>query len=112
MRWTIVYQKSYQILSSMVPRRTNINRECSASDNGCFNGSYKCFGELTLKSSLKESINYFAGHSLGEYTALAAANSLSISDVAKILFFRGQSMQSSTIKIKSAMAPFMGADIK
>ena len=68
--------------------------------------------EKDFKIKFRKSINFFAGHSLGEYTALAAANSLSISDVAKILFFRGQSMQSSTIKIKSAMAAFMGADIK
>lgn len=67
--------------------------------------------EIDFKVNLNEKINYFAGHSLGEYTALAAAKSLSLSDVAKILFFRGENMQKCTNKNKTAMAAFMGADI-
>ena len=67
--------------------------------------------EIDFQVSFKEKINYFAGHSLGEYTALAAAKSLSLSDVAKILFFRGENMQKSANKNKTAMAAFMGADI-
>ena len=67
--------------------------------------------EIDFKIDLKERINYFAGHSLGEYTALAAAKSLSLSDVAKILFFRGKNMQKCTNHNKTAMAAFMGADI-
>ena len=60
----------------------------------------------------KENIDFFAGHSLGEYTALAASKSISIADAAKILFFRGKNMQKSAVKTKTAMAAFMGADLK
>ena len=42
--------------------------------------------------------NFFAGHSLGEYSALAAAGSLSFSDTLKILKIRGKVMQSSVPK--------------
>ena len=56
-------------------------------------------------------INFFAGHSLGEYTALAAAKSLNLSDTAKILSFRGKSMQSSSSNSATSMAAFMGADL-
>ena len=60
---------------------------------------------------LNDHASYFAGHSLGEYTALAAANSLSLSDTAKILYFRGEKMQEASQKFKTAMAAFLGADI-
>jgi len=39
--------------------------------------------------------NFFAGHSLGEYSALASAGALSFSDTLKILKIRGKAMQSS-----------------
>ena len=38
----------------------------------------------------KDHISFFAGHSLGEYTALAASKSISIADAAKILSFQRQ----------------------
>ena len=41
--------------------------------------------------------NFFAGHSLGEYSALASAGVLSFSDTLKILKIRGKAMQSSEI---------------
>ena len=59
-----------------------------------------------------ENIDFFAGHSLGEYTALAASKSISIEDAAKILFFRGKNMQKTSVKTKTAMAAFMGAEIE
>ena len=58
-----------------------------------------------------KNISYFAGHSLGEYTALAAAKSLNLSDAAKILSFRGKSMQNSSSNSVTSMAAFMGADL-
>jgi len=54
---------------------------------------------------------YFAGHSLGEYTALAAARSLSISDTAKLLKLRGQAMQRAVPIGKGAMAAILGLEI-
>ena len=52
--------------------------------------------------------NFSAGHSLGEYTSLAALDSLSLSDTAKLLKIRGKSMQSSFPKDEGYMAAILG----
>ncbi len=52
--------------------------------------------------------NFSAGHSLGEYTSLAALESLSLSDTARLLKIRGKSMQSSFPKDKGSMAAIIG----
>ena len=49
-----------------------------------------------------------AGHSLGEYSALTAANSLTLKDAALILKTRGKAMQSSVPKNKGSMAAILG----
>jgi len=52
-----------------------------------------------------------AGHSLGEYTALAAARSLTIADAARLLRIRGQAMQAAIPPGAGAMAALIGTDI-
>jgi len=52
-----------------------------------------------------------AGHSLGEYTALAAAGSLTIADAARLLRIRGQAMQAAIPPGAGAMAALIGTDI-
>ena len=54
--------------------------------------------------------SFVAGHSLGEYSALAAAGSLSIADAAKLLKLRGQAMQKAVPVGKGTMAALLGAD--
>jgi len=56
--------------------------------------------------------SFFAGHSLGEYSALAAAGALSFSDTLKILKIRGKAMQSSAPKGEGGMVAVLGSDIK
>jgi len=56
--------------------------------------------------------NFFAGHSLGEYSALASAGSLSFSDTLKILKTRGNAMQSSVPKGVGGMVAVLGSEIK
>ena len=53
---------------------------------------------------------YVAGHSLGEYSALAAAGSLSIADTARLLRIRGTAMQSAVPVGVGAMAALLGLD--
>jgi [acyl-carrier-protein] S-malonyltransferase len=53
---------------------------------------------------------YVAGHSLGEYSALAAAGSLSISDTARLLRTRGLAMQKAVPVGAGAMAALLGLD--
>ena len=56
--------------------------------------------------------NFFAGHSLGEYSALAAAGALSFSDTLKILKIRGKAMQSAVPKGVGGMVAVLGSEIK
>ena len=51
---------------------------------------------------------FVAGHSLGEYSALAAAGSLSISDTARLLKIRGRAMQAAVPVGEGAMAALLG----
>jgi [acyl-carrier-protein] S-malonyltransferase len=51
---------------------------------------------------------YVAGHSLGEYSALAAAGSLSITDAARLLRKRGEAMQAAVPVGQGAMAALIG----
>lgn len=53
---------------------------------------------------------FVAGHSLGEYSALAAAGALSVSDTARLLRTRGQAMQSAVPVGVGAMAALLGLD--
>ena len=54
--------------------------------------------------------SFLAGHSLGEYSALAAAGSLSITDTARLLRIRGDAMQSAVPVGQGAMAALLGLD--
>ena len=56
--------------------------------------------------------NFFAGHSLGEYSALASAGSLSFSETLKILKIRGNAMQSSIPKGVGGMVAVLGSKIE
>ncbi|MCP5088757.1 MAG: ACP S-malonyltransferase [Rhodobacteraceae bacterium] len=53
---------------------------------------------------------FVAGHSLGEYSALCAAGSLSLSDTARLLRTRGQAMQAAVPVGVGAMAALLGLD--
>ena len=54
--------------------------------------------------------SYLAGHSLGEYTALAAAGSLLLADTARLLKTRGAAMQKAVPVGEGAMAAILGLD--
>ena len=60
--------------------------------------------------AFKEHASFVAGHSLGEYSALCAAGSLSVADTAKLLRIRGDAMQKATPKGQGAMAAILGLD--
>lgn len=58
-----------------------------------------------------DAAKFVAGHSLGEYSALAAAGALSLTDAAKLLKLRGQAMQKAVPVGEGAMAALIGADL-
>jgi [acyl-carrier-protein] S-malonyltransferase len=57
-----------------------------------------------------DSVAYVAGHSLGEYSALAAADAFSVSDAARLLRIRGLAMQQAVPVGQGAMAAVLGLD--
>lgn len=61
---------------------------------------------------LKKVADFVAGHSLGEYAALAAAGSISLADTARLLKTRGQAMQQAVPVGEGAMAALLGLDLE
>jgi [acyl-carrier-protein] S-malonyltransferase len=61
--------------------------------------------------SLADKGDYVAGHSLGEYSALCAAEAFDIATTAKLLKLRGRAMQAAVPVGEGAMAALLGADI-
>jgi [acyl-carrier-protein] S-malonyltransferase len=54
---------------------------------------------------------FVAGHSLGEYSALAAAGAISLADTARLLRIRGNAMQGAVKPGEGAMAALLGAEV-
>ena len=75
--------------------------------------SYSIFNVLKRETSFEiDAANYFAGHSLGEYSALACAESLTFSQTIKLLKKRGYAMQSAVPKGQGGMLAVLGSDIE
>ena len=75
--------------------------------------SYSIFN--VIKSEYNIDLNkakYFAGHSLGEYSALSCAGYLSFSDTLKILRIRGDAMQNSVPKGQGGMVAILGSTVE
>ena len=78
-----------------------------------FISSFSIFEMIKRESKLKLSdAKYLAGHSLGEYSALAAAGSLDFEIALKLLNERGKAMQTSVPKGTGGMLAVLGADIE
>lgn len=60
---------------------------------------------------LGENVNFVAGHSLGEYSALCGAGSFNLVTTAKLLKIRGKAMQRAVPVGEGAMAALLGADL-
>jgi [acyl-carrier-protein] S-malonyltransferase len=67
-------------------------------------------GEAGLE--LTRDAAFVAGHSLGEYSALAAAGALTVSDTARLLRTRGRAMQAAVPVGAGAMAALLGLDFE
>jgi [acyl-carrier-protein] S-malonyltransferase len=61
--------------------------------------------------ALGDTADFVAGHSLGEYSALAAAGTLELADAARLLKRRGQAMQAAVPVGEGAMAALLGLDL-
>tara|TARA_B100000900_G_C20555000_1_gene706388 strand:- start:739 stop:1659 length:921 start_codon:yes stop_codon:yes gene_type:complete len=75
--------------------------------------SYSIFNVIKNEHGIKlNNAKYFAGHSLGEYTALAASEALNFSETLKILKLRGKAMQSAVPEGEGGMLAVLGSDIE
>jgi [acyl-carrier-protein] S-malonyltransferase len=61
---------------------------------------------------LADKADYVAGHSLGEYSALCAAETFDLATAARLLKLRGQAMQAAVPVGEGAMAALLGADVE
>jgi [acyl-carrier-protein] S-malonyltransferase len=68
--------------------------------------------EKDCKVTLADNAAFVAGHSLGEYSALAAAGALRLSDAARLLKLRGQAMQKAVPVGEGAMAALLGLELE
>ena len=74
--------------------------------------SYSIFQVLNQESNLELSkAKFYAGHSLGEYSALACAGSLTFQETLELLKARGQAMQNAVPKGKGGMMAVLGETI-
>jgi len=75
--------------------------------------SYSIFEMIKRESNINlEKAKYFAGHSLGEYSALATSGSLDFKNAIKLLNQRGKAMQTAVPKGTGGMVAVLGAEIE
>ena len=74
--------------------------------------SYSIYETIKRETNINlENAKYFAGHSLGEYSALSASGSLDFESTIKLLKIRGKAMQSAVPKGQGGMLAVLGTDI-
>ena len=74
--------------------------------------SYSIFSVLKQEFNFKEEdVKYFAGHSLGEYSALLCSESLNFKDSLQLLYERGKSMQEAVPVGQGGMLAILGSEI-
>ena len=75
--------------------------------------SYSIFNVIKKEFNINlHKAKYFAGHSLGEYSALSCAGYLSFSDTLKILKIRGDAMQNSVPRGEGGMVAVLGSTVE
>ena len=78
-----------------------------------FLASYSIFEMIKKESNINlRDAKYFAGHSLGEYSALATSGSLDFQNAIKLLNERGKAMQTAVPKGTGGMIAILGAEIE
>jgi [acyl-carrier-protein] S-malonyltransferase len=74
--------------------------------------SIAAFRAMETEGVISDKVKFFAGHSLGEYSALCASGTLELGDTARLLQLRGKSMQKAAPSGEGAMAAILGLDLK
>jgi [acyl-carrier-protein] S-malonyltransferase len=71
---------------------------------------FRIFEEMCSEVGVKLNINFLAGHSLGEYTALVCAGAIEFADAVRLVRLRAEAMQSAVPEGVGAMAAVLGLD--
>jgi len=75
--------------------------------------SYAIFSVLKKEFNFDmKKVKYFAGHSLGEYSALLCANAINFKDALKLIFERGKSMQEAVPIGQGSMLAVLGSSVE
>ncbi|PDH18998.1 MAG: [acyl-carrier-protein] S-malonyltransferase [Pelagibacterales bacterium MED-G41] len=75
--------------------------------------SYSIFNVIKKEFNINlDEAKYFAGHSLGEYSALSSAGYLSFSETIKLLRIRGEAMQNAVPKGEGGMVVVLGSSVE
>ena len=78
-----------------------------------FLASYSIYEMIKRETNLDlNSAKYFAGHSLGEYSALTTSGALTFDQTIKLLKIRGKSMQSALPSGEGGMLAVLGSEVK
>ena len=76
-----------------------------------FSASYVIFKILEVEKGI-ENLNVMMGHSLGEYTALACSNKITLKECSLILKKRGELMSNAVLPDETGMAALIGNDVR
>ncbi len=89
----------------------NLTENAQPAVMACSVAAYKVLAQRNNTSTMSNLCAVTAGHSLGEYSALCAAGSISLSDTARLLRKRGSAMQSAVPVGQGAMYAMIGIDM-
>jgi len=93
----------------------DLNNELGQTENtqpAIFLVSYSIFKTIVKETEFNiNDAKYFAGHSLGEYSALCCANSISFDQTIRLLKYRGKAMQNAVPNNEGGMVAVLGANI-
>ena len=93
----------------------DLNNELGQTENtqpAIFLISYSIFKTIEKETEFNiKDAKYFAGHSLGEYSALCCANSISFDQTISLLKYRGKAMQNAVPNGEGGMVAVLGANI-
>ncbi len=90
----------------------NILDETENTQPAIFLASFAIFKVIKNETSFKiENAKFFAGHSLGEYSALACADAINFDQTIKLLKLRGNAMQNAVPKNEGGMVAILGEEI-
>ncbi len=105
-----INQKLSDLIFFGTSDQLNLTENAQPAIMACSMAAYRVLAEINGAQSMNRLCAVTAGHSLGEYSALCAAGSISLHDTARLLKARGLAMQEAVPLGKGAMSALLGVD--